>query len=623
VAIIVLILLLTLTPASESAGARARFLCLLCESEPLRDAARNIVLFLPLGVVLGARRRSLFAAAAFGALVSLAVELAQFRIPGRVPALQDVATNTFGTMLGVGLSAALRPALDRALAWSENEWRRVTGPSSGFAALLAAVWLAIVTVVFVLSARLLAPAAPAGRYVVARGTVDHTASPLRIGTNGSTAGAFAGAIDEVRVYNRALSIDEIRRDLSTPIRRQDSRDVSLVLALGFDETSGDIVRDASANANDGTRYGAARTDGKFARALAFEGVADDVVVHEARGLQLDTAFTLEAWVRPRPTAVPWPAVIEKAGDEYFLYAGVEGSPLVASGGGTFGGANEGADAPRPLAVGKWTHLATTYDGSVISLYVDGEPATRLSRWFAGRVTSLSLADSALASGRVRSDRIRAALERSATLRVRGIAGPPTEAAGPFVDIRTTDGTRVLTLLADHRDVIVEMSSWASIHGLRPPRLRVAGALDSIRPGDPFDIALSGGSGGDRRRLCVNGLVYAVPSATLGLGWTPLVHTQAFPGWLMRLSAFLWIGMLIYPVGFWSRRTVGIAALAAAALTLTLVWGIPLLTGLAASGSLEFGAALCGFVGGILSPPLLVPVDLPRPTDSAVYVSAGP
>jgi hypothetical protein len=44
-----------------------------------------------------------------------------------------------------------------------------------------------------------------------------SASPLRIGGNAIWGEWFAGLIDEVRVYNRALSQAEIQADMKLPI----------------------------------------------------------------------------------------------------------------------------------------------------------------------------------------------------------------------------------------------------------------------------------------------------------------------------------------------------------------------------------------------------------------------
>jgi concanavalin A-like lectin/glucanase superfamily protein len=64
-----------------------------------------------------------------------------------------------------------------------------------------------------------------------------------------------------------------------------------------------------------------------------------------------------------------------------LFAGILnpriGSPLVPAGGGTFGRETQHVDGVGSEPVGRWTHLAVTYDGSIYHLYVDGlEISTR-------------------------------------------------------------------------------------------------------------------------------------------------------------------------------------------------------------------------------------------------------
>jgi hypothetical protein len=49
------------------------------------------------------------------------------------------------------------------------------------------------------------------------GTLQTTTTPLRIGGNSPYGEFFLGRIDEVRIYNRALSAAEIQTDMNTPI----------------------------------------------------------------------------------------------------------------------------------------------------------------------------------------------------------------------------------------------------------------------------------------------------------------------------------------------------------------------------------------------------------------------
>ena len=141
-------------------------------------------------------------------------------------------------------------------------------------------------------------------------------------------------------------------------------------AWSFDEGSGKTARDASGRNNDGALSGAAWTSsGRYGKALSFDGVNDWVTVADAASLDLSRAMTLEAWVRPDTTS-GWRTVLLKedgSSDElgYALYGS-------SSDGAPSGWARRAAAwGPRPVAKGRWTHLAYTYDGTTARLYVDG------------------------------------------------------------------------------------------------------------------------------------------------------------------------------------------------------------------------------------------------------------
>jgi len=68
---------------------------------------------------------------------------------------------------------------------------------------------------------------------------------------------FDGAIDDVRVYDRALSGEEIRAIVHT---RVESSDPNLVGYWDFDEGEGQVVNDISGNGNDGTLGSTAEAD---------------------------------------------------------------------------------------------------------------------------------------------------------------------------------------------------------------------------------------------------------------------------------------------------------------------------------------------------------------------------
>ena len=75
-----------------------------------------------------------------------------------------------------------------------------------------------------------------------------TTNPLRIGGTTALAQYFAGLIDEVRIYNRALSQAEIQTDMNTPIAPDAINPTVNITAPAAGNVSGTI--NVTANASD-------------------------------------------------------------------------------------------------------------------------------------------------------------------------------------------------------------------------------------------------------------------------------------------------------------------------------------------------------------------------------------
>jgi hypothetical protein len=153
----------------------------------------------------------------------------------------------------------------------------------------------------------------------------------------------------------------------------------LVASYDFDEASGATAADASGNGNDGTILGARRTRaGRHGGALVFDGVNDHVRVPDSDSLHLTRTMTLAAWIRPSASGRRWRSVIFKQrakGMSYALYANdargrVCGRIRTGRSVGTRGGAG-----PRR---NRWSHLAATYDGRVLRVYLNGRLASKRS-----------------------------------------------------------------------------------------------------------------------------------------------------------------------------------------------------------------------------------------------------
>jgi hypothetical protein len=153
--------------------------------------------------------------------------------------------------------------------------------------------------------------------LAAGGTMPASGGPLRIGGNDVWGEWFRGTIDEIRVYNRALSADEVRADMATAVAGAAARP-GLVAAYSFD-TGGQTI-DASGHGHNGVVKGATWTSsGRFGGAFAFDGVDDWISVPDADLLDLTNAGTFEAWVRPAELG-EWRTVLIKEQPNQLVYA---------------------------------------------------------------------------------------------------------------------------------------------------------------------------------------------------------------------------------------------------------------------------------------------------------------
>jgi VCBS repeat-containing protein len=144
----------------------------------------------------------------------------------------------------------------------------------------------------------------------------------------------------------------------------------LVAAYGFEEGSGTTVTDGSGSGNAGSLGTATRTpSGRFGSALAFDGTSALVTIPGSSSLDLTDAMTLEAWVYPTANG-GWRDVVYKGTNDVYYLEGSSDLSNRPAVGGTF-------SSPGPLystgalPLDAWSHLAATYDGATLNLYVNG------------------------------------------------------------------------------------------------------------------------------------------------------------------------------------------------------------------------------------------------------------
>ena len=153
----------------------------------------------------------------------------------------------------------------------------------------------------------------------------------------------------------------------------------LVLWFKFNEGSGSVAKDSSLYNNHGTIVGAQWVDGKFDKALSFDGIDDYVEVTNSESLNIKKKLTISMWVKFfslktkmvlcakfQSGKYDWLFWIDNTyPDELRFYPSSD----------QYKGWTTNAD----LQTNRWYHIVVVYDGDgatneeKLKIYVDGEP----------------------------------------------------------------------------------------------------------------------------------------------------------------------------------------------------------------------------------------------------------
>jgi len=130
-----------------------------------------------------------------------------------------------------------------------------------------------------------------------------------------------------------------------------------------------IISDHSSSGSNGTLMGGAKlTSGKFGKALDLTGHDDWVELYEDPTLDITSTITVSAWIYPRKWQGINP-IIAKGNEQYSLIQTAKDTLEF----GLFGKEEISVKTALPSDWNKkWHHIAGTYDGARIKIYIDGQ-----------------------------------------------------------------------------------------------------------------------------------------------------------------------------------------------------------------------------------------------------------
>ena len=211
---------------------------------------------------------------------------------------------------------------------------------------------------------------------------DNTDQPV-IGEGTSNGQNFDGLIDEVRIYNRALSAEEVKRlyNLKKPKVVSGVDNTGLVGYWAFEDGVGTYADDSSFNENRGALSGMDNSDwvtGRVGKALDFDGSNDYITAPDNDSLDSTSDLTISAWVKADNwtgeggAGVAISTLVKKDSnyilrkDDYAIYGGT-GLKMY-----WWDGTNLDVHIVSTPSVGVWHHIVGVNENNTTrKIYIDG------------------------------------------------------------------------------------------------------------------------------------------------------------------------------------------------------------------------------------------------------------
>ena len=207
---------------------------------------------------------------------------------------------------------------------------------------------------------------------------------LALGAESDVGNPFDGKLDENRLYNRALSPDEIAQlyRLNTPTGLEAG--LNLYLSFNGQDTTPTTVLDRSGVGHIGTLGGStAKTGGKIGQAVTFDGIGDVITIpdHPSLDFNYNEDFSISFWakfpVNQADTSDVDNAVFEKwsnngTGAPYYVDIWNQGGDAGRLAFKRYDLTNASqVNSVSTVNDDKWHHIVTMKSGATMYIYIDG------------------------------------------------------------------------------------------------------------------------------------------------------------------------------------------------------------------------------------------------------------
>ena len=203
---------------------------------------------------------------------------------------------------------------------------------------------------------------------------DGNSEPLKIGRHNSFANDWDGKIDEVRIWNVARTVEEIRAAMNKELN---GNETGLAAYYKMSDGSGTTLTDnQTSGSNTGTISGATwKTSGSLAgsrQALDFDGTDEHLSIPHNASLNMGTGnFTYEFWVKKDVSGVRYDIISKEATNEnndLSILISESNQAVIYTKGTT---TTHSVTSISTVPINVWTHIAGVRDGNTLRVYING------------------------------------------------------------------------------------------------------------------------------------------------------------------------------------------------------------------------------------------------------------